>query len=120
MNAIDTFFSAWSISDDGDRKRAIAASVSTVGTYIDPRSQGVLTGPDAIAGYVALFHSQAPGWTANVVKSDVAGTCTRVTTAFAGTGPDGSAVVQHGQYFIEIEEGFITRIVGFVGTGAVG
>ena len=119
MHAIETFFSAWSMDTDVSRKQVIDESFRPDGTYIDPRTQGDLTGLEAIASYVAMFHTHAPDWTATVVKSDIAGTCTRVTVAFAGTGPDGNAVVQHGQYFVDMDGSHITRMVGFVGTGAV-
>ncbi|MEM7471834.1 MAG: nuclear transport factor 2 family protein [Pseudomonadota bacterium] len=115
--SVETFFSAWGMDDDAARADAIAASFAETGTYADPRSDGLLTGPAALATYVNMFSANAPGWTAKVVKSDeIAGT-TRATVAFGGKGPDGAEMVQHGQYFVEVEAGKITRMVGFVGTG---
>jgi hypothetical protein len=52
-----------------------------------------------------------------VVSSDKTGNFTRATVAFGGMGPDGKEMVQHGQYFVEMEGELILRMVGFVGTG---
>lgn len=118
MSAIETFFSAWGMESDDDRLAAISSCYSEQGTYADPRSPDILTGPAAIAGYVNMFSANAPGWTAKVVKSDEIQGCTRATVAFGGMGPDGKEMVQHGQYFADMDGDKIARMVGFVGTGA--
>ena len=117
-NSVDTFFSAWGMDSDADRAAAISSAYAADGTYADPRSQGTLTGADAIATYVNMFSANAPGWTAKVVKSDEIAGSLRTTIAFGGTGPDGKEMVQHGQYFVDLDGDKITRMVGFVGTGA--
>jgi hypothetical protein len=118
MTAIETFFEAWGMSDDADRAKAISKAFAADGIYSDPRT-APLTGPDAIAGYVNAFSANAPGWTAQVVKTDETQGLIRATVAFGGKGPDGSDMVQHGQYFAETsEDGQITRMTGFAGTGA--
>lgn len=117
-DAIDTFFNAWGMNSDADRAAAIASVYAAGGTYADPRSPEILTGADTIAGYVNMFSANAPGWTAKVVKSDEIAGVIRATVAFGGKGPDGSEIVQHGQYFADLAAGKITRMVGFVGTGA--
>ncbi|MEO1446809.1 MAG: hypothetical protein AAFV46_11375 [Cyanobacteria bacterium J06635_11] len=43
---------------------------------------------------------------------------TRATVAFGGVGADGKKMVQLGQYFVETDGELISRMVGFVGTGA--
>lgn len=117
-NPVDTFFGAWGMDDDTDRASAISACMTASATYADPRSGGLLAGTDAITTYVSMFSANAPGWSARVVKSDeIAGT-RRVTVAFGGPGPDGSDMIQHGQYFIDFDDTRIARMVGFVGTGA--
>ena len=116
--AIETFFGAWG-ADESETAQAIANVLSDGATYADPRSQGTLSGADAISGYVALFGKSAPGWTAKVEKMDTIGDCVRVTVAFGGPGPDGSHVVQHGQYFVDMNGNAIQRMVGFVGTGGL-
>jgi hypothetical protein len=117
-NPIEIFFDAWGMADDTARADAIASVYAEAGTYADPRSDGVLTGPTAIATYVNMFSANAPGWTAKLVKSDESAGLTRATIAFGGIGPDGTEMVQHGQYFAETDGGKITRMTGFVGTGA--
>ena len=117
-NSVETFFDAWGMAEDGARADAISSVFAESGTYADPRSDGVLTGATAITSYVNMFSANAPGWTAKVVKSDESGGLTRATVAFGGMGPDGSEMVQHGQYFVDMDGNKITRMVGFVGTGA--
>ncbi|MCY4180302.1 MAG: hypothetical protein OXD48_08520, partial [Litoreibacter sp.] len=95
-----------------------ASVYAQTGTYADPRSEGVLIGPAAIAGYVNMFSANAPGWTAKVVKTDETAGSLRATVAFGGMGPDGPEMVQHGQYFADFDGERITRMIGFVGTGA--
>lgn len=115
---VDKFFAAWGMSEDTERASAIASVYAPDGTYADPRSPDILTGPAAIAGYVNMFSANAPGWTAKVVKSDTVANTERVTVAFGGAGPDGKDMVQHGQYFAETADDKITSMIGFVGTGA--
>lgn len=117
-NAIEQFFDAWGMDDGAERSAAITNCFADTGTYADPRSDGLLTGPSAITTYVDMFSANAPGWSARVVKSDETAGTIRCTVAFGGPGPDGD-MVQHGQYFAQMDEGQITRMVGFVGTGAV-
>ena len=106
------------MESDADRLAAITEAYAVDGSYADPRSPGVLTGAGAIAEYVNMFSANAPGWTASVVKSDEIAGSVRATVAFGGMGPDGNEMVQHGQYFVDMDGDKITRMVGFVGTGA--
>lgn len=115
--AIETFFSAWGMADTNARMAAISSCYSAEGTYADPRSSGALIGCDAIAAYVSMFSENAPGWEALVVKFDAIESTIRATMAFGGKGPDGSDMVQHGQYFAEFKDDKISKMVGFVGTG---
>lgn len=116
--SIETFFDAWGMADDAARADAIASVYSDTGTYADPRNEGMLTGPVAISEYINMFSANAPGWTAKVVKSDETAGTVRATVAFGGKGTDGAEMVQHGQYFADLDAGKIARMVGFVGTGA--
>jgi len=117
MSAIDTFFDAWGESDATTRAKMISEAVEEDVIYADPRSPDPMHGIDALSAYVGMFSANAPGWTARVVSSDTTATVTRATVAFGGKGPDGSDMVQHGQYFIEGGDK-LARIIGFVGTGA--
>ena len=117
-DSITTFFDAWGMADDAPRLEAISSTFTADGTYADPRSPEPLTGPDAIASYVNNFSAGAPGWTAKVVNLSSSGNSHRATVAFGGMGPDGKEMVQHGQYFADMDGEKITRMVGFVGMGA--
>ena len=117
-DAISTFFEAWSITDADAQMAKISESCSSNVQYADPRSQGNLSGIDALCEYVGMFSANAPGWTASVIKTDTTADMSRATVAFGGMGPDGKEMVQHGQYFVELNSDKISRMVGFVGTGA--
>ena len=114
---ISTFFDAWQMDDADARHANIASAVTSDVQYDDPRTQETISGVNALSEYVAMFSANAPGWSAKVVATDTVAGMTRATVAFGGMGPDGSEMVQHGQYFIETEGGHISRMVGFVGVG---
>lgn len=116
---IDTFFSAWGMSDDTARRATIGEVFASEGRYADPRSDGVLVGAEAIAEYVSNFSANAPGWGARVVASSTTAGMVRATIAFGGKGPDGTDMVQHGQYFVRLDASCrIEEMTGFAGTGA--
>lgn len=117
-DSITTFFDAWGMIDDVPRLEAISAAFKSDGTYADPRSLDALQGPAAITSYVNNFSAGVPGWTAKVVNPSTIGTSHRATVAFGGMGPDGKEMVQHGQYFADMDGDKIARTVGFVGMGA--
>ena len=114
---ISTFFDAWQMDEADARHAKIASAVSSDVQYDDPRTPETINGVNALADYVGMFSANAPGWSAKVVASDTVGGMTRATVAFGGMGPDGSEMVQHGQYFVETDGDVISRMVGFVGVG---
>ncbi|MCU7553779.1 hypothetical protein OCL06_04100 [Alteromonas sp. ASW11-19] len=114
---ISDFFDAWQIEEANERLNKIASAVAKDIQYDDPRTSDTIKGVDALSDYVGMFSANAPGWSANVVKSDTNGSVTRATVAFSGAGPDGQNKVQLGQYFVEKDGDLISRMVGFVGTG---
>lgn len=115
--ALDTFFSAWSETDESARKALIAASAGDSFTYSDPRSGARLQGIDAIAAYVGMFSANAPGWSAEVESSDGCNGYCRAVVAFGGPGPNGDKMVQQGTYFAELDDdGKLVVLAGFVGT----
>jgi len=119
INLAADFFKAWEISSDSERLAQIAKAVSKSVTYCDPRTPSPVKGIEALNHYVGQFCINAPGWTAQIVKSDKAAETSRVTVAFSGKGQDGKTITQYGQYFIEQGQNqLISRMVGFVGTGA--
>lgn len=117
-DAISTFFDAWALTDANARLEKITDSCSSDVLYADPRSPDSLTGIDALNEYVGMFSANAPGWSASVVKSDSTAGMNRTTVSFGGKGPDGKEMTQLGQYFVELTGNKISRMVGFVGTGA--
>lgn len=116
-STLDTFFAAWSETTAAGRRKLVAAAAAESFTYADPRSGGVLAGVDAVSGYVGMFSASAPGWSARVEASDTCHGYQRALVVFAGPGPDGEAVAQHGTYFAYLDEaGKLLSLVGFVGT----
>ena len=117
---ISTFFDAWQLDSANARVEKITSAVTPSIKYDDPRTPQTLNGIDALNEYVGLFTANAPGWSAKVVGSDTTAGMIRATVAFSGSGPDGKAMVQLGQYFVEFDGEHISRMVGFVGTGIQG
>ena len=115
---ISIFFDAWQLESEEARLEKISSAVTANIQYDDPRTSQTVNGIAALSEYVGMFSANAPGWAAKVVASDTIAGITRATVAFSGLGPDGNEMVQHGQYFIETDDDLITRMVGFVGTGA--
>lgn len=115
---ISTFFDAWEIESADARLEKITGAVAADIQYDDPRTPQTINGIKALSEYVGMFSANAPGWSAKVIKSDTTAGMIRVTVAFGGVGPDGKEMVQLGQYFVESDGQHISRIVGFVGTGA--
>lgn len=115
---ISTFFDAWQLADAGARLEKITRSVTANIQYDDPRTADTVNGINDLNEYVGMFSANAPGWSAKVVASATTAGMTRATVAFGGVGPDGNELVQLGQYFVETEGELISRMVGFVGTGA--
>lgn len=114
------FFEAWQIEDAESRLAKITSTVTGDIQYNDPRTPDTINGISALNNYVGMFSSNAPGWSAKVVKSDTTADVTRITVAFSGSGPDGKEQVQLGQYFVENDGNLISRMIGFVGTGELG
>ncbi len=115
---ISTFFDAWQLESADARLAKITSAVTANIQYDDPRTPQTLIGTDALTEYVGMFSANAPGWSAKVIDSSTTAGITRANVAFGGKGPDGKEMVQLGQYFIEMDGDLISRMVGFVGTGA--
>jgi len=114
---IATFFDAWQLEAADARLKKITSAVTANIQYDDPRTSETVNGIDALNEYLGMFSAGAPGWSAKVIASDTTAEMTRATVAFGGMGPDGKEMVQHGQYFVEMDGHLIARMVGFVGTG---
>ena len=114
---IATFFEAWEIQDADVRFNMLLGVVAENVTYDDPRTQNTLEGLSALSDYLGMFSANAPGWTAEVKKYDEISNVARVTVSFSGPGPNGSNQEQLGQYFIKQQNGLLSQLVGFAGTG---
>lgn len=119
-DSISVFFDAWQLESAEAREEKIRSAVTATVQYDDPRTPQTLTGITALSDYVGMFCANAPGWSAKVTSTDTTAGMTRATVAFGGKGPDGKDMVQQGQYFVEMDGELISRMVGFVGTGAAG
>ena len=112
---IEIFFAAWSVEDATKRQEMITEAVAQNAIYADPRTPAPLTGPAALAEYVGMFATSAPGAIAEVSNVDTRDGVSRATIAFKMA----NGMEQAGQYFVEHNaDGVISRMVGFVGTGA--
>jgi uncharacterized protein YozE (UPF0346 family) len=116
-DVIKDFFAAWQIVSDQERLKQISKTVSADVEYDDPRTPQTIKGFESLSEYVGMFSKSAPGWTATVILSDTVANKTRVTVSFAGKGQDGNDMEQLGQYFVEVQGGFIYRMIGFAGIG---
>jgi len=111
-DSMTTFFNAWGIIDDAPRLEAISAAFKSDDKYAVPRSPDALRGPAAIASYVYNFSAGAPNCTAKVVNISAVGTSHRAAVATGGMEPDGKEMLQHSQYFADMDGDKITRMVG--------
>lgn len=117
-DSVSSFFDAWEIESAEARLEKLASAVTQNVQYDDPRTQQTLNGIAAVSEYVGMFSQNASGWTAKVLGVDTTAGMIRATVAFGGKGPDGTEMVQLGQYFVETENDLVSRLVGFVGTGS--
>ncbi len=114
--ALKDFFAAWGKTDAAARRSAIAGAMADQFAYSDPRSGSRITTLDGLADYVGQFSANAPGWTAEVEKTDVQNGFVRALVRFGGKGPDGKDMAQHGTYFADLAAGGrIATLSGFVG-----
>ncbi|TKZ22461.1 hypothetical protein FAP39_00895 [Shimia litoralis] len=113
-SAIENFFAAWGMTDDGARANVIQDCVPTKFYYVDPRTDTPISDLPALVSYVAMYTQYAPGATATVVAQSTTKSHVRATVEFGM--PDGKT--QLGQYFIDCDsDGRLCNMVGFVGLG---
>ena len=117
-DAIEAFFATWAVESGEHRMEKMTGAVTSDVFYVDPRTPEPITSISALCEYVGMFSANAPGWSAKVVASSTVAGVTRATVAFGGKGPDGGQQTQLGQYFVEHDGDLVSRMIGFVGTGA--
>jgi hypothetical protein len=112
-DCIYAFFSAWGDPSPESRAQKTDAAGSPKFYYSDPNAPAPLTDSDAYLTYLAMFGDMAPGATARVVAVDARDSFARITVDFVIT----QSMIKRGQYFADLAEGKITRIIGFAGMG---
>jgi len=110
---LETLFSAWGDPSDDGRAAKTDAAIGTSFFYADPNTSDPITGRDAYLAYIAQFGEMMPGASAKVVAVSNHHGFSRATVDFL---KDGTQMMR-GQYFADITEGRITRLIGFPGMG---
>jgi len=110
---ISLFFDAWGMADS-DRMQALQDAAHPDLIYTDPNTAEPVVGLGAMDQYLAMFIQHMPGSAAKAVSVDTHFNYARVTVDFLMKG----AATMRGQYFAELDDdGRISRMVGFIGTG---
>ena len=115
--SLNDFFAAWTTQDADSRRALLASAISDNFYYVDPRTPEPITSVDAMDAYAGQFLEMCPPGASVTVKDpvDVKLGHARATVAFVMS-PE---MQQMGQYFADLDANEkITRLIGFVGTGA--
>lgn len=110
---LDTLFSAWGDPSADGRAAKTDAAIGPDFYYADPNGPGPVTGRDAYLGYLAQFGEMMPGGSAKVVNVSAHNGHARATVDFL---KDGNRMMR-GQYFADLKDGKISRLIGFPGMG---
>ena len=116
--SLKDFFAAWTTKKTDDRAALIASVIAEDFYYVDPRTENPITTQQGIDDYIAGFLEMCPpGASVDVVDPvDIKQGHARATVNFVMS----AEMKQVGQYFADLTaEGKISRLVGFVGKGAV-
>ncbi|MEP5758025.1 MAG: nuclear transport factor 2 family protein [Litoreibacter sp.] len=112
-DCIHAFFSAWGDPSDESREEKTRAALASNFYYADPNAPEPITDFDTYLSYVKIYGDMMPEGTAEVVSVSEHNCHARATVAFCKAG----VAMQHGQYFADIVDGKITRLIGFAGLG---
>ena len=112
-DCLNTFFSAWGDPSPESRAEKSRAALASEFYYADPNAPDAITDFDAYLAYVKIYGDMMPDGSARVVGIAQHHGHARATVAFCKDGTP----MQHGQYFADIKDGKITRLVGFAGLG---
>lgn len=110
---LETLFSAWGDPSADGRASKTDAAIAPDFYYADPNSPGPITGRDGYLAYIAQFGEMMPGATARVVAVAAHNDHARATVDFLRDGEH----MMRGQYFADMKDGKITRLIGFTGMG---
>lgn len=113
-DCIHTLFSAWGLDDSDGRAAKTDAVIGADFAYTDPSLEGFLTGRDAYLTHIARFGEKMPGASVHIVDVSESNGFARATVDCLA----GGKAMMRGQYFAEIVNGKVARLVGFTGTGS--
>ena len=111
---LETLFSAWGDPSAEGRATKSDAVLGADFFYADPNTPDPVVGRDSYLTYITQFADMMPGATAKVVAVSDHHGYARATVDFLKA--DGSPMMR-GQYFADISDGKITRLIGFTGMG---
>lgn len=110
----ETLFSAWGDPSPEERATKTDAVLGPDFYYADPNTAKVVVGRDRYLAYITQFAAMMPGATAKVVAVSEHNGFARATVDFL---MENGTAMMRGQYFADINDGKITRLIGFTGMG---
>ena len=111
---LETLFSAWGDPTPEGRATKTDAALGPDFYYADPNTPEPVVGRDSYLAYITQFAAMMPGATAKVVAVSQHNGFARATVDFLKENGD---AMMRGQYFADINDGKITRLIGFTGMG---
>ncbi|AHC99906.1 nuclear transport factor 2 family protein [Leisingera methylohalidivorans] len=112
-DSIHTLFAAWGDPSPETRAAKTDAAIGPRFYYSDPNCPAPIESRGAYLEYVAQFSAMMPGAAATVVAVSAHHGHARATVDFE---KDGKRMVR-GQYFADLEDGKVVRLIGFTGMG---
>ncbi len=112
-NPIISLFSAWGDPSPDGRASKTDAAIAADFYYADPNTPDPVTSRDAYLAHIAQFAEMMPGASAQVAALSEHHGHIRATVDFL---KDGNRMMR-GQYFAEMKDNRITRLIGFTGMG---
>ncbi|WP_291731237.1 nuclear transport factor 2 family protein [Leisingera sp. F5] len=112
-DSLITLFAAWGDPSPEDRAAKTDAALGPRFYYSDPNTPVPIEGRDAYLDYIAQFSAMMPGAAAKVVAVSEHHGHARATVDFL---KDGQLMVR-GQYFADLEDAKVVRLIGFTGMG---
>ncbi|KIC16962.1 hypothetical protein [Leisingera sp. ANG-Vp] len=112
-DSLNTLFAAWGDPTPETRAAKTDAAIGPHFYYSDPNTPAPIESRGAYLDYIAQFAAMMPGASAQVVASSEHHGHVRATVDFLKDG----ALMVRGQYFADLEDGKVVRLIGFPGMG---
>ncbi|WP_264210918.1 nuclear transport factor 2 family protein [Leisingera thetidis] len=112
-DSLHTLFAAWGDPAPEGRAAKTDAAIGPRFYYSDPNTPAPIEGRAAYLDYIAQFSAKMPGAAAKVVAVSQHHGHARATVDFE---KDGKRMVR-GQYFADLHDGKVVRLIGFPGMG---